>query len=208
MCSYRLKVWLKRKQWCDKFLETVSNNAWKTAVCVCVCEWRSAAPFCVPVSHMSLSACYVSINCVHHNRFTHLCYRPEQMTREVWDYVFFGGEFPFTDIPRQSLELALGGSILIQCFICLIFSFPPPPAHPLSQSGEARRGTVLYVAQGCARQWPSHAQLWEGWFYPHTYMCTSRVPYYLHFSIDKMFVVIFWEKLIWFVNLLTKVFLQ
>ena len=45
------------------------------------------------------------------------------MTREVWDYVFFGGEFPFTDIPRESLELALGETIMSQCFTRVLF-FP------------------------------------------------------------------------------------
>ena len=30
--------------------------------------------------------------------------RPEQMTREVWDYVFFGGELPKTDIPVSALK--------------------------------------------------------------------------------------------------------
>ena len=39
MCSYRIIDCLaeKGKQWYDKFLETVSNSACKTAVCVCVC---------------------------------------------------------------------------------------------------------------------------------------------------------------------------
>ncbi|KAL5460341.1 hypothetical protein EMCRGX_G033786 [Ephydatia muelleri] len=30
--------------------------------------------------------------------------RPEQMTREVWDFVFFGGEVPKTDIPVSALR--------------------------------------------------------------------------------------------------------
>ena len=31
-------------------------------------------------------------------------YRPEQLTREVWDYIFYGGELPKTDIPVESLR--------------------------------------------------------------------------------------------------------
>ena len=28
----------------------------------------------------------------------------EQMTVKVWDYIFFGGEFPDTDIPKEALK--------------------------------------------------------------------------------------------------------
>ena len=33
----------------------------------------------------------------------HLC-RPEQLTNEVWDYVFCGGDIPTTDIPADALR--------------------------------------------------------------------------------------------------------
>ena len=35
---------------------------------------------------------------------TILTYRPEQLTNEVWDYIFFGTELPATDIPADSLR--------------------------------------------------------------------------------------------------------
>ena len=64
---------------------------------------------------------------VYRIHFTNLSCRPEQMTREVWDYIFFGGEYPLTEIPRQSLELALGGCILKQyMFFTHPLSFPVP----------------------------------------------------------------------------------
>lgn len=30
-------------------------------------------------------------------------YRPEQLTKVVWDYIFFGGDPPDCDIPKESL---------------------------------------------------------------------------------------------------------
>lgn len=33
-----------------------------------------------------------------------LTYSAEQMTVEVWNYIFFGGDFPNTDIPIEALK--------------------------------------------------------------------------------------------------------
>ncbi len=33
-----------------------------------------------------------------------LYYSPDQMNDSIWNFVFFGGDYPLTDIPNSSLE--------------------------------------------------------------------------------------------------------
>ena len=41
----------------------------------------------------------------HTHTHTHTRNRPEQMTKEVWDYVFYGGDLPqSSDIPSEALK--------------------------------------------------------------------------------------------------------